>query len=154
MAHQMGAFHHIIAEESGSIAIEQYLDIGTLGHSALHHVRGAQEAFAHYHIYLVGDFREVKCFLTGCVSATDNGHCLIAIEETVASGAGAHSHTTILLFIRQSQIACRGPGRDYYRFSNNGVVVGIDGDKISVYFKKSGKTKTLLKGYAPIVKLG
>lgn len=35
-----------------------------------------------------------------------------------------------------------------------GVVVGIDGDKISVYFKKSGKTKTLLKGYAPIVKLG
>ena len=35
-----------------------------------------------------------------------------------------------------------------------GVVVGMDGDKISVYFKKSGKTKTLLKGYAPIVKLG
>ena len=35
-----------------------------------------------------------------------------------------------------------------------GVVVGIEGDKISVYFKKSGKTKTLLKGYAPIVKLG
>ena len=35
-----------------------------------------------------------------------------------------------------------------------GVVVGIAGDKISVYFKKSGKTKTLLKGYAPIVKLG
>ncbi len=35
-----------------------------------------------------------------------------------------------------------------------GVVVGIEGDKIAVYFKKSGKTKTLLKGYAPIVKLG
>ncbi len=35
-----------------------------------------------------------------------------------------------------------------------GVVVGIEGDKVSVYFKKSGKTKTLLKGYAPIVKLG
>ena len=35
-----------------------------------------------------------------------------------------------------------------------GVVVGMDGDKISVYCKKSGKTKTLLKGYAPIVKLG
>lgn len=35
-----------------------------------------------------------------------------------------------------------------------GVVVGIEGDKISVCFKKSGKTKTLLKGYAPIVKLG
>ena len=35
-----------------------------------------------------------------------------------------------------------------------GVVVGMDGDKISVYFKKIGKTKTLLKGYAPIVKLG
>ena len=35
-----------------------------------------------------------------------------------------------------------------------GVVVGIEGDKIAVYFKKSGKTKTLLRGYAPIVKLG
>lgn len=35
-----------------------------------------------------------------------------------------------------------------------GVVKAVDGDRISIYFKKSGKTKTLLKGYAPLVKLG
>lgn len=36
----------------------------------------------------------------------------------------------------------------------SGTVVSVDGDKITVLFNKSGKTKTLLKGYAPIVKLG
>ncbi len=36
-----------------------------------------------------------------------------------------------------------GPGR----------VVKVDGDKLVIHFAKSGKTKTLLKGYAPIVKV-
>lgn len=35
-----------------------------------------------------------------------------------------------------------------------GSVVKVEGDKISIYFKKSGKVKTLLKGYAPLVKIG
>lgn len=35
-----------------------------------------------------------------------------------------------------------------------GVVVKIEGDKLFIRFAKSGKTKTLLKGYAPIVKVG
>lgn len=34
-----------------------------------------------------------------------------------------------------------------------GKVVAIEGDKISVFFAKSGQTKKLLKGYAPIVKI-
>lgn len=34
-----------------------------------------------------------------------------------------------------------------------GQVVAIDGDKLSIYFAKSGQTKKLLKGYAPIVKI-
>ena len=34
-----------------------------------------------------------------------------------------------------------------------GQAVGIDGDKLTIRFSKSGKTKKLLKGYAPIVKL-
>lgn len=34
-----------------------------------------------------------------------------------------------------------------------GQVVAIDGDKLSIYFAKSGQTKKLLKGYAPIVKV-
>ena len=34
-----------------------------------------------------------------------------------------------------------------------GTVVGVDGDKLTVHFAKSGKTKKLLKGYAPLVKV-
>ena len=34
-----------------------------------------------------------------------------------------------------------------------GQVVTIEGDKLSIYFAKSGQTKKLLKGYAPIVKV-
>ncbi len=34
-----------------------------------------------------------------------------------------------------------------------GKVTAIDGDKLSVFFAKSGQTKKLLKGYAPIVKV-
>ena len=34
-----------------------------------------------------------------------------------------------------------------------GQVVAIEGDKLSIYFAKSGQTKKLLKGYAPIVKV-
>ena len=34
-----------------------------------------------------------------------------------------------------------------------GKVTAVDGDKLSVFFAKSGQTKKLLKGYAPIVKI-
>ena len=34
-----------------------------------------------------------------------------------------------------------------------GQILAIDGDKMTIRFSKSGKTKKLLKGYAPIVKL-
>mgnify|MGYP007070329408 CR=1 FL=1 len=34
-----------------------------------------------------------------------------------------------------------------------GLVVGVEGDRLSVHFARSGKTKKLLKGYAPLVKL-
>ena len=34
-----------------------------------------------------------------------------------------------------------------------GTVMAVDGDKLLIRFAKSGKTKKLLKGYAPIVKV-
>ena len=34
-----------------------------------------------------------------------------------------------------------------------GTVISVDGDMIEVQFEKSGKTKKLMKGFAPIVKL-
>lgn len=46
-----------------------------------------------------------------------------------------------------------GDAVDHKTFGS-GTVTGVDGDKITIFFKKSGKTKTLLKGYAPLVKVG
>ena len=34
-----------------------------------------------------------------------------------------------------------------------GTVIAVDGDMIEVQFERSGKTKKLMKGFAPIVKL-
>ena len=34
-----------------------------------------------------------------------------------------------------------------------GVVKGVSGDTIEVYFTRTGKTKKLLKGFAPIVRI-
>ena len=34
-----------------------------------------------------------------------------------------------------------------------GVVIGVSGDTIEVKFTRTGKTKKLLKGFAPIVKV-
>ena len=34
-----------------------------------------------------------------------------------------------------------------------GTVLAVDGDKLTIHFAKNGKTKKLLKGYAPIVKV-
>ena len=41
-----------------------------------------------------------------------------------------------------------------HKVFGKGRVVGIDGDKISIKFDRTGKVKTLLKDYAPIVKVG
>ncbi len=35
-----------------------------------------------------------------------------------------------------------------------GTVKAVDGDKLQIYFHKTGQTKTLLNGYAPMVKIG
>ena len=34
-----------------------------------------------------------------------------------------------------------------------GTVIGVSGDMIEVTFDKSGQTKKLMKGFAPIVKI-
>ena len=54
---------------------------------------------------------------------------------------------------RKRRIRRGGPRRCDKTFGTGCQIVGIDGDKLTVRFTKTGKTKTLLKGYAPIVKL-
>jgi DNA helicase-2/ATP-dependent DNA helicase PcrA len=40
-----------------------------------------------------------------------------------------------------------------HKVFGRGVVKAVDGDMLSVFFKKSGSTKKLLKDFAPIVKI-
>ena len=41
-----------------------------------------------------------------------------------------------------------------HKVFGRGVVVGVNGDELKVRFEKTGQTKTLLLGFAPIVKIG
>ena len=52
----------------------------------------------------------------------------------------------------ESDIFAVGDKVDHKTFGI-GQILAIDGDKMTIRFSKSGKTKKLLKGYAPIVKL-
>ena len=52
------------------------------------------------------------------------------------------------------ETALRTPGaRLIHKTFGPGVVIGVSGDTIEVKFTRTGKTKKLLKGFAPIVKV-
>jgi DNA helicase-2/ATP-dependent DNA helicase PcrA len=53
---------------------------------------------------------------------------------------------------RQAVSFAIGEQVDHKTFGR-GVVVGVEGDAVSVRFKRSGETKKLLKGFAPLVKI-
>jgi DNA helicase-2/ATP-dependent DNA helicase PcrA len=54
---------------------------------------------------------------------------------------------------RESTSFTVGDNIDHKTFGR-GVVTQVDGDTLHIHFSKSGETKKLLKGYAPIVKIG
>ncbi|MDR1082807.1 MAG: hypothetical protein LBL27_02940, partial [Coriobacteriales bacterium] len=55
---------------------------------------------------------------------------------------------------RERQAAVFAPGDmvDHKTFGK-GEVITVDGETLNVRFTKTGQTKTLLQGYAPLVKL-
>ncbi len=65
-----------------------------------------------------------------------------------ASGAGAAKRESAA-----GTVFSKGDKVDHKTFGP-GIVVAVDGDKLTIKFSKTGKVKKLLQGYAPIVKVG
>ena len=71
-----------------------------------------------------GEVGEVKRFFHGGVAAADYGHRFVAVEESVAGGAGGNTPAFVGLFGRQAEVFGARPGRDDDGFGGVGVIAG------------------------------
>ena len=55
---------------------------------------------------------------------------------------------------KRAETCCRGADKVSHKTFGIGTVIGVAGDMLEVTFDKSGQTKKLMKGFAPIVKVG
>jgi hypothetical protein len=66
-------------------------------------------------VHFRGDVRQIQRFFHGGVAAADDRDFLVAIEETVAGGAGRNAAAFKRFFGWQTQITGRGAGGDDQR---------------------------------------
>ncbi len=76
-----------------------------------------------YHRDMAGDVGQVQRLFHGRIAAADHGDRLVAVEETVASGAGGHALAGEGLLGRQAEVLGGGAGGDDQRVA--GVFAGI-----------------------------
>ena len=129
--HQMHAFHAVLAIEAHGIVLEQHLDLLVVHHALLHHLRRTQIGLAHDEVHLAGEAGQVGSLFAGRVATAHNGHHLLAVEEAVARGTGAHAHAGIFLLVLQAQVLGRGACGDdeglgfEYLLVVDGYLVGL-----------------------------
>ena len=92
--------------------LEEDLDVGMVLHAILHDLGGAQVGLANHEIDLLAEVGQVEGVLTGGVATTDNGRDLLAIEETIADGAGRDTLAGILLLVVETEILGGGSRGD------------------------------------------
>ena len=81
----------VVAQHFGGVVFEEHFDVGGVHHAVLHRLRGAQVGFAYDHVDLPADRSQIGGLLAGSVAAAHDRHVLLAVEEAVAGGAGAHA---------------------------------------------------------------
>ena len=86
--HEMSTLNPVFTEEAQRVVLEQNLDVLTIHHALLHHLRSAQEWLAHNEIDLLADSAQVERILAGRIATAYHGYGLLAIEESVAGGTG------------------------------------------------------------------
>ena len=112
--YHMCAFHSVFTEKAHSVVLEQHFYLLMIEHTVLHDLGSAQIRFAHNEVNLLCQTCQIDSLLARGISAAHYCHCLVAIEESVASGACADSHARIFFLIVQSQIFGRcACGNDY-----------------------------------------
>ena len=86
--YEVSTFQTVVAVETERVGLIEDFYLPVLLHALLHNLCGAEVRLADNHIDLVGQSGEVGGFLTGCVATAHHGHDLLAVEESVAGGAG------------------------------------------------------------------
>jgi hypothetical protein len=97
----------ILPSATGVELVDQDL-LGAEGFAAVNQGHGA------------GDVGQVQRFFHGRVAAADHGDRLVAVEETVAGGAGRNAFAHERFFRRQAQVAGAGAGGDDQRVAGVG----------------------------------
>ena len=114
-----------IAQNLHGVVLEQNLDVRSVENSLLHSLRCTKEWLAHNEIYLTAERCKVCSLLASGVATTYNCHILLAVEEAVASGTSAHTHTPKLHLRLQTEVLCRSTCADDNRLSLN-LFLAID----------------------------
>ena len=102
----------VITEHLTQCAVPMQRDFAflrSLHQSILKNFLGAQTVATVNQMDLGAEVAEIERLLDSGVAAAYDGHFLIAIEEPVAGGAGAHAFTHECRFRGEAQILCRGP---------------------------------------------
>nr|GEU28440.1 hypothetical protein [Tanacetum cinerariifolium] len=119
------------------VVLDLDLAFGNLGVQAVDQDRfGAELVAAVDQRHFIGNVRQVQRFFHGRVAAADDGHFLVAIEETIARGAGGHAAAHEFLLGRQAQVLGRRAGGNDQGVARVLVAVAQQADR---FFGQEGR---------------
>ena len=85
------AVHGLFAKNLHGLGVVQHFNVFEAVDAVLHGLGGAHHIAADEHRDFGAEFREIARFFTGTVTRPHDDHFLIAVEESVAHGAGTHT---------------------------------------------------------------
>ena len=131
----------LVAKHLDGVVLEHHLDVGRLEYTLLHGLRCAQEGFAHDHVDLTAERCQICGLLARRVAAAHDGYILLAVEESVACGAGADAAAAVARLRLQPEITCRGSRGDDDAFGLD-LLLAVDGGRIGALVKVYGRDDT------------
>jgi hypothetical protein len=81
---------------------------------------------------VAGDVGQIERFFNGGIAATDDGDRLVAVEETIAGGAGGNALAGKFFFRGQAEVLGRGAGGDDQCIAGIGAGVADQREGLSV----------------------
>ena len=98
----------ILAKETLGVMLVEYFDLVVVLNALAHNVRSTQIRLAYNHVHLLAQTCQIESLFTSSVATAYYGYSALAIEESVACGAGAHALTVVLLLVVQTKILGAG----------------------------------------------
>ena len=107
MTQQSTRYAILVAQHLYGVVLKHNLDVWCVEYSLLHSLRCTQERLSYDQVNLLADRGQIGSLLASGVTTTHYGYILLAVEETVASSAGTHAHTSKFSLRLQSEILRR-----------------------------------------------